>query len=216
MRLRTTRCERVNHPEFELEVGTTSSTFTDGLIDWIETTIQSGTKFEIGENVQYGSAILQVRARGRDYALFEPQPGSMPIVWIDSVADSVMTTMRQRAIAESVGLEDDLDFPHPMRHGFVCTRAVRGVRVGLIRNEPMERDTGWCVMCTKEGHDHTDPEQIEEMSLYELAVRIPEFRLFQGMPVKTAVLLGGGKPIQVFFDRKPLPIKPDSMLAKLT
>jgi hypothetical protein len=216
MRLRTTRCERANHPEFDLEVGRSDASMTAGLVDWLETSVHGGMRYQHGENIQFASAVLQVRGRGRDFALFEPQPGSLPIVWVDSVVDAVTQTMRQRASAESVGLEDDLDFPHPLRIGFICSRAVRGKRVGLIRNEPMERDTGWCVMCIEQDHDHTNPDEIEHTTVYELGVRIPEFLLFQGMPIKTAVLVGGGKPVQVFFDRKKLPIKPGSMLERMT
>lgn len=213
MRLTTTHCERAHHAEFELEVGNLGRAFTDGLIDWIETTVRNGTRFQVYETVQYGSAMLQVRERSNGtLALFEPQAGSLPMVWIDSVEDSAMTMARQRQAAESVGLQDDLEFVAPMRTGYVCTRVRRGVRIGMIHNEPIEYDAGWCVMCIEKDHDHANPEEIEMLSLYEIGVRVPDFLWFVAMPVKTAVLIGGTKPVEVFFDRKKRVIAPGSML----
>jgi hypothetical protein len=216
MRVRTTACAGANHAEFELEIGNIDTMFTDSLIDWLETEVQKGTRFEAYETVHHGSSMLQVRERSNGtLALYEPHPGSMPIVWIDSVEDSVMTMVRQREVAESVGLEDDLEFPAPMRTGYICMRARRGVRIGLIRNEPLEHDAGWCVMCTERDHDHADPDEIEALSLYELGLRVPELRLFQAMPVHTAVLIGGSKPLEVYFDKRKRSIVPGSMLDEL-
>jgi len=185
---------------FELELGTASESEANSLIDWLRT---SGTKLEIGENVQYASAIFQVRARGGGtLALFEPQPGSLPIVWIDSVQDSLATLARQRELATRLGLVDELDFAHPMTSGYLCTRAAPGVRVGMVR------EAQWAVMCLDKTHDHRALDEVEPMSLYEICVRLPEARWYLGLPVKTAVLIGGGKPAEVFFDKKRRDLAP--------
>lgn len=179
---------------FDLELGKASEPEVTSLIDWLGT---HGMSFKLGETVHYASAIFQVQARpDKTLALFEPQPGSMPIVWIDTVQDSLATLARQREIAREAGLVDDLDFPHPMTTGYFCTRATSKVRVGMVR-EP-----DWAVMCLDKTHDHRAADEVEPISLYEICCRLPEARWYLGLPIKTAVLIGGGKPPEVFFDRR--------------
>ncbi|MGE0549071.1 MAG: hypothetical protein AB7O24_16490 [Kofleriaceae bacterium] len=216
MRRRTTRCRDAHHPELDLEVGTADPQLTDRLFDWIETTVRSGTTFELGETVRFCSAMFQVRGRSdKTLALYEPKPGSMPVVWIDSVEDSLRTVERQREVVASVGLAEDLDFPDPLRLTYFCTRVARGARVTFARGEPQAKDSGWIAICCQPGHDHDNPDEVECVTIHELGTVIPEFRLIQALPIGSAVRLGGGKPVELAFDRKLRAIPDSSLLQSL-
>ncbi|MGE0869865.1 MAG: hypothetical protein AB7P03_14970 [Kofleriaceae bacterium] len=216
MRRRTTRCRDARHPELELEVGSAGPALSDRLFEWIESSVRAGTTFDIGETVRFCSAMFQVRGRSdKSLALYEPKPGSMPVVWIDSVEDSLRTLERQRDVCTSVGLGDELDFPDPLRLTYFCRRVARDARITFARGPAQAKDSGWIAICCQPDHDHDDPDEVDCVTIHELGTMIPEFRLIQALPVSCAVRLGAGKPVELAFERKLRAIPEQSLLQTL-
>jgi hypothetical protein len=216
MKAKTKRCRDHGHPEFELEVGDVADIFWEPLVSYLEESVANGTKFLPGQTVLFGFQILEVKKDGETLTLYAPKEGRMPIEYVPDIGPACLATVRQRYVADSFDVGDELDFPNPLRPTFICSRAGRADETAFIREEPGEdSETGWFAMCADDDHDHNDPKEIECISAWELACRLPPFNLFLGMPVGTMIVFGDDGVHAVLREGAPLLIVPGSFVDAL-
>jgi hypothetical protein len=169
----TTSCSRYGHREFELEVGDLGDELTTSLVRYLEGAVSRGTRFEPGQTIQFGFQSLEVRDAHDRLTLCAPER---------SLASVILATLRQKFIAESFGMQDALDFPHPREEAIACTRVQKLGHGAFIREAE-----GWRAFCFDDRHDHDDVKELVPQSIHTLAVAHPILELFVGMPVGTTV-----------------------------
>lgn len=121
MRYSTQKCSQHGHPEISLECdASVPDSALNWLLAWLETEVSSGKHFLPEKTVQIGWSILQVRQRtDGSLTLFEPDFHIMPIVFVDSVSNTLAHTLIQKYTAESLGLENELSIP-PLTTAPLC------------------------------------------------------------------------------------------------
>jgi hypothetical protein len=197
----TTSCSRYGHPEFELEVGDLGDELTTSLVRYLEGAVSRGTRFEPGQTIQFGFQCLEVRDARDRLTLFAPER---------SLASAILATLRQKFVAESFGMADDLDFPSPREEALACTKLRSLAHGSFIRDEG-----GWRAFCLDDSHDHDDVTSLVPQSLYDLAVAYPILDLFVGMPVGTTVVFDPGGVRSVSFRERELTPEPGSFVSAL-
>ena len=203
------------HPDFELEVGELTDKFSQLLIEYLETAMGEGVQFQPGETILFGASLLRISSLDTNtgLTLLEPEPESMPIRWVRSIEQSTLKTLRQRYIAEDLDLLHRLDFPNPYKNVYFCDRA-RADQCTLVRGKKSTLDEGWFITCSDESHDHSCPENLCAVSVYEMGVRFPLFNLFAPLPVGVSVRLDGPMLPQIQLDGLPRVLALDSFLAR--
>jgi hypothetical protein len=197
----TTSCSQFGHREFELEVGDLGDELTTSLVRYLEGAVSRGTRFEPGQTIQFGFQFLEVRDADDRLTLFAPER---------SLASAILATLRQKFVAESFGMADELDFPSPREEALACTRLRSLGHGSFIRDEG-----GWRAFCLDDSHDHDDVNALVPQSLYDLAIEYPILDLYVGMPVGTTVVFDpGGVRSVLFRDREILP-EPGSFVSAL-
>jgi hypothetical protein len=215
MQVKTTRCGRHGHPELVFDIGDAPETDGRWLVEFLEEAVAEGERFAAGETVAIGWMVTRVADAGDGLlTLHEPDMESMPIVWIPSVRTTLMHLRVQRAIAESVGLEDELDFPTIRQSAVVCTDVEDAIGLVLSRAKPDGGDSGWFVGCNEPAHDHADPKNLDRTSLYQIALAAPASVGFLALPAGVQVIARPGAAPHLERNGKRLPIKPRSYLAQ--
>jgi hypothetical protein len=215
MQVKTTRCGKHDHPDFVLEIGEALDTDGRWLVEFLEEAVAEGERFAAGETVAIGWMVARVaEAPGGLLTLHEPDMTSMPIQWIPSVQTTLMHLRIQRAIAESVGLEDEMDFPTIRQSAVVCTDVEDATGLILSRAKPDGGDSGWFIGCTSPTHDHNDAKNLDRTSLYQLALAAPASIGFLSLPAGVQIVARPGAAPHLERNGKRLPIKPRSYLAQ--
>jgi hypothetical protein len=215
MQVTTTGCAKHGHPEFILDIGDALDVDGRWLVEYLEEAVAEGERFKVGETFAIGWMVTKVFAAGSTkLTLHEPDMKSMPIQWVPSVRTTLMHLRVQRSIAESVGLEDELELSTILSSAIVCTELENATGVVLSRAEPQENDSGWFVGCTSPRHDHNDPSTLDRTSLYQLAILAPGAIGFLGLPAGIQVVVRPGNAPVIERNGKRLPIKPRSYLAQ--
>lgn len=216
MRAHTSRCRAYGQPEVALEWSGNDSLDPWGrnLLQWIETEVAQGRKFLPDQTVQYGWSIMKVRQDSDEMiSLSEPDFTSMPIVFVNSVSNTLLHTMLQKFVAESVNAEDAMNFPSLRQSCIVCSKF--GDQQGLVaeRQQPSnERDSGWFFGCQQPDHSHNTPNELQLKSLYECAACVDSRVIpFLALPVGFRVDLRGER-ITVSRSGDVVPIKSGSYL----
>ena len=204
-----------DHPPIEFEVGDVPPALTDAFVEWLERSMAAGTRFELGQTILYGASTVKV-AEGRDgrRTLLGVEPGSMPWRWIPTIEQALRDTYVQRAMVESFGLLEKLDFPDIQAASYCCSRAASAKESALLREgAAIEHESGWFVMCGETDHDHGDPDELECISLYEMTLRFPILNAFLAMPVDSSIYFGKDGFLTAFLDEQELEVAPGSLLA---
>lgn len=217
MRSETANCHTHGHPEISLFCPENPS-LKPGLawlFNWIETEVARGRRFLPEQNVQIGWMLLQVRQRtDGTLGFFEPDMSSFPIVYVDSVSNTLWHLLLQKSVAESLGVGEELSLPPLQNYGIACTEF--GATAGFVMSRVLEKggNTGWFFGCNNNQHDHCCDDNLKRVSLYEAAVRC-ESRIipYLGLPAGVSIDFNNDEPS---FDRegKVLPIQKCSYLDK--
>src|SRR6185436_8164843 len=114
MRTSTQKCREYGHPEISVECEDASALSLNlrSFVEWIESEVAGGRRFLPEQTIQFGWSILQIRQRtDGTLGLFEPDFQSMPIVFVDSVSNTLLHLLIQKSVAESLGLDQELSLP---------------------------------------------------------------------------------------------------------
>jgi hypothetical protein len=171
--------------------------------------------FKAGQTVQFGWMILNVVAGPQGLELHEPDmSGVLPVRYVPGITGTILDTMRQRYVTDSVGLTDRLKFPSIVQSVIVCTGLKKGEGLFVTRPDPPDgHASGWVSCCVQEKHDHNNPQELKLISLYDLACQHPEVVEFLGMPVGSMIVLRKGERPELSMDGQALAWAPGSYLA---
>jgi hypothetical protein len=214
--LRTTTCHQYGHPEFQIAFDASLVPVEGDLhwfIDWLEQSVADGERFSPGQTCQIGWMVTEVRqGEGGTLSLWEPDMHSMPIVWVESLSNTLAHLRLQKYVVESVLLPDDVSFPSLLQSALICTRLRENNGLVMERMESKGRDSGWFCGCRGEDHDHNNVSELKCVSLYEAAVRYtPQIIPYLALPAGVLIGLNDSEP-SIFLNGESLAFKPGSLL----
>lgn len=173
MVISTTNCKKHGHLEIALNYDASTVLNVDAkwLIHWIEDSVSRGAKFLPEQSLQLGWIYLEIRQRtDGTLGFFEPDFKSLPIKFVDSVSLTLSHLRVQKSVAESLGLENEINFSSLRHSAIVCNQFTAGDFI-LSREKPTGSDSGWFFGCLDNNHDHNSAENLRRASLYEAALR---------------------------------------------
>lgn len=216
-RSRTKFCQPHGHLEIELEYNSELAlgVDVDSFVAYLSAEVAKGTEYEAGQTIQVGWAMDRFEKNGDRLVLTEPDFEEFPIRFVRGVTNTFRQLRLQKSVCESIGLEDQMDFPNILQTGIACVRHEDSVGFAMERTKPEGQDSGWFVGCDDPKHDHNNPANLRRASLYELAHLKPDCIPFFALPEHTFVQREESR-IELFFKKEKLEIKGGSFLARLT
>ena len=216
MRAQTSGCHRYGQAEISVEWSGDNylKPTLDWILAWIETEVADGRRFLPEQTVEIGWSLLQIRQRNDGtFALFEPDFKSMPIIFVDSVTNTLFHLLIQKSVVDSVGLTEEIALPSLRQSCLVCTEFGGSTGYVLDRAKGSDKlDSGWFFGCYRPEHDHNNAANLRRVSLYE-AASLKDERVvpFIGLPVGVMVHFDGAR-LSLFRDGKKLAIQRGSYL----
>lgn len=185
-------------------------------LDFLENSIKNGTKYKQGELIQIGWMIDKL-AESMDGSLCinEPDMQHMPIKYIESVNNTLLNLRIQKALNESIGFEDQINFPNILQTAIVCINIDDSEDKVLSREENEGNDSGWFMGCIDERHDHHNPDQLKRVSLYEIGMKHPELIQYLALPSKISMIYRSGTKPEIYYKNMKAIIKRGSYLDML-
>ncbi|MEV0062935.1 hypothetical protein [Nocardia sp. NPDC050718] len=187
----------------------------DWLVSWLEDSIRAGSRFTPAQTVTIGwlNCYVIENADGT-LGLCEPDFENVPPILAAGASKAVGQLWYQREVAESVGLGDELDFPHYTHRAVTCDAFADSGGVVMYRyphNEHYDDFSGWFVGCSGLAHEHDDT-TMRSTTLYELAVINPSIVGYLALPHDCSVDTSDGAP-EIWRNGEPLTVRDGSLLA---
>lgn len=138
---------------------------------------------------------------------------AIPVVWAESVSNTLAQLRVQKDIVESVLSPSDLSFPSMRQSAIICTRLGKTEDMIMERSESTATDSGWFCGCRGDDHDHNNVKELKCVSLYEAAFHyMPQIVPYLALPSGVLIGVSGGVPT-IFQNGDELAFKPGSLLA---
>ncbi len=189
-------------------------------VEWfcstLETMLARGSKFKIGQTFGMGWSVLVFVDAGKGVLGLQELDGSgIEGKFARGVTRSLTALRLQKSVAESFGLENQLDFATQRQTAICCKKLDSDKAIVLSRDEPDEDTSGWFFSCTAKNHDHDDEANLKIETLYELACEFPRLMPYLALPPGVMVLVDGDKIKAEDGEGNKLTIKPGSLLDKM-
>lgn len=219
----TIDCSEYNHPDFRFVVDSgILQVDVDIFASFLEESVREGTRYADGELIQFGSMLLRLVTSDGFLTLQEPDLRTMPISWTDGKTDPVtwtegvtnsLTLLRlQKDTGESLGFEDELDFPSIASSIVVGADWTEGLdSLFLDRTESEGEHSGWFVGRPDGEMDYDDADNLQPISLYQAILEAPHIAGYLAMPTGCRVLMSG-QSLTFWYDGRPLKIVKGSFL----
>jgi hypothetical protein len=197
--LQTNNSSASGHPEVSIafDPNIVISADADWLINYIESDIRGGKRFEENSTIQIGWMICRFQKFNNILRLCEPDFRIIPIQFVDSVNLTLFHLRRQRDVCDSLGVARH-EFPSILESALSCSEMLNSNELLLERASPQGRDSGWFVGCTNSSHDHNDTANLRRTSLYEIACAKPSVIEFFALPSGSRVITN--KHLRVWLD----------------
>jgi hypothetical protein len=204
----TTQCEKFRHPEFRLTVDSYIPRIDIGvLVSFLEESVENGSRFADGETISFGSMLLRVASIDGSFSLEEPDLKSLPIVWKNGVTQSLKLLRLQKDIAESVGLNEEVDPPSIRCSLLVAADMTQDCQAFVLeRTSPVQSDSGWFIGRLDTQLDYRNSANLNRQSVYQAILNWPQIAGFLALPAGCRVDVSLAKTL---FSRngEPLGIK---------
>ena len=187
------------------------------LATYLKDASNSGQEFKGGETLQVGSMLTKFLDAGdQRLVIGEPDMQSIPIHFEPGVSRTLTVLRLQKDVAESLGLQERIDFAPMTSSALVCTEVdAQNIAVMDRAATKAPRDSGWFVGCGNRSHDHNVVENLQRISIYELMVRIPTATPFLALPVSSSIVFDDRRPAGIWCDARQATVRPGSLLDQL-
>jgi hypothetical protein len=224
---RTNACQRFAHPEFTIQF--TQPSPIPGvermLLEYLERSVEHGTRFSPGQTIRLGWATLRLCARSDATIGVQERELTPAVAWTESVDRALRNTWYQREIVDSVGLLREIDFPSHDDGVLLADCASNATAVVMTRlpaDDGTRGFSGWSIACAEE-HDHGErfvvpllavaakqPALVQLLALPRGTVVLAMFRAKSGVPPELLRI----EP-HVYLGDEEIEPKPGSYLAAL-
>ncbi|WP_280409765.1 hypothetical protein [Nocardia brasiliensis] len=185
---RTTIGAEYRHPEFVARLSEPAIPDSDdALVDWVlddlQRSISTGTRFTPGERIQVGWRTLRIIERADGLLGLHERVSTD--VWEEHVELTLRETWYQKEVAASLGVTEELDFPTEHQSAAVASCVHdRLPALVLARDESDDaRFSGWRVHCAQD-HDHG---AWSSRTLWEVTDFAPFATQFLALPATTSL-----------------------------
>lgn len=190
-------------------------------VDWfcgtIEKMLAKGSVFKPGQTFGIGWAVLVFTDLGKGLLGLQELDGSGHEGRFSKGVTRALTALRlQKSIAESFGIEDQIEFATQRQTAICCNKLDEGKAIVLSRDDGDEESSGWFISCTQKNHDHDDDANLKVETLYELTCEFPRLLPYLALPTGVMLMIDGDKIKAEDGEGRRLAIKPGSLLAKMT
>ncbi len=190
-------------------------------VEWfcstLETMLARGSKFKVGQTFGMGWSVLVFTDAGKGVLGLQELDGSgVESKFAKGVTRSLTALRLQKSVAESFGLEEQLDFATQRQTAIACKKLDVDKAIVMSRDEPDEDASGWFFSCTAKNHDHDDEANLKVETLYELSCEFPRLMPYLALPIGVMILVDGDKIKAEDGEGRKLGIKPGSLLDKMT
>jgi hypothetical protein len=190
-------------------------------VEWfcstLETMLARGSKFKVGQTFGMGWSVLVFTDAGKGVLGLQELDGSgVEGKFAKGVTRSLTQLRLQKSVAESFGLENQLDFATQRQTAICCKKLDVEKAIVMSREEPDEDSSGWFFSCTAKSHDHDDEANLKVETLYELSCEFPRLMPYLALPVGVMILVDGDKIKAEDGEGNKLAIKPGSLLDKMS
>ena len=154
-------------------------------VEWfcntLETMLARGSKFKVGQTFGMGWAVLVFTDAGKGVlGLQELDDSGVEGRFAKGVTRALTALRLQKSVAESFGLENQLDFATQRQSAICCKKLDASKPIVLSRDENDEETSGWFFSCTAKNHDHDDEANLKVETLYELTCEHPAAQAVPG------------------------------------
>lgn len=209
----TTKCSAYKHPEFLFECDSAvPQADVDIFTSFLEETVEEGICYNDGDLITFGSMLLRVAGGHDSLTIEEPNFQSLPIEWRQGVTRSMQLLRLQKNIAESVGVEDEIDPPSIESSLLIGTDLTQQDEdLVLDRVESADSDSGWFVGRRDTHLNYGDEASLKRISVYQAILNWPKIGGFLALPAGCRVEVFGRKP-RFTFNGRNLEIKSGSLI----
>lgn len=218
MRITTTKCSQLGHPEFVLEADDVQvpSAYLTNVVQTIEEMVKGGSVFKPGQTFQIGWSLTLVEQLGELLSLAEPDMESFPIKWTKGITSTLRQMMLQLVMLDSVGLRQEMDAPSIQQSLVACTRYDEQSFFMSRSHCSSGSDSGWFIGCMNDDHDHQEPANLKCISIYEAFLNQRGIQGFASFPVGSMIAVNGDHELKLFKEGAELGILPGSFLDEWT
>ena len=193
---RTTKCSAYEHPEFTLVFDTSvPQADIEVLASFLEDSVAEGTRYKDGDLITVGSMLFRVAMIKDALSIEEPNLLSLPIEWTQGVSRTMQLLRLQKDIAESLGLEDEID-PPSIRCSLLvgANLTLQDKELVLDRVNASVCDSGWFVGRQDSELNYEDKATLKRISVYQAILNWPQIGGFLALPVGCRVEFSRQKP----------------------
>lgn len=211
--VRTRKCDACQHPEFLLFFDTAvPQADIQILTSFLEESVEEGTRYNDKDLITIGSMLFRVSIVNDSLTLEEPDLQSLPIEWKEGITESMKLLRLQKDIAESVGLEDEIESPS-IRSSLLIGADLtqQDEQLVLERVKTSDSDSGWFVGRRDSVLDYDDEGNLKRISVYQAILNWPKIAGFLALPAGCRVDISATNS-QFARNGRPLQIKPGSFV----
>jgi hypothetical protein len=206
----TRSCHNFDHKEIKFSVGeAVMPSDARWLVASLEESVAAGTRFEVGQLFQLGWMLTKYESEDGFLTFVEPDMQSLPISWARGLTNTLLQYRIQCDTAESLGVPNV--FPS-IRQSLIVGVDLRSATTGyVLERQISEDDSGWFVGNYDSELDYGQPEALERMSLYELALIAPKLIMFLGLSAEIRITFTN-RHLDIKFNGSSLNLKAGSFL----
>ncbi len=160
------------------------------LIDYFESNVAHGVRFEAGQKVDLGGSLLRLFDRGDGTLGVRDVAADGKDATPESVHRSLMRAWLRQQVAASYGLLASV--PATSSTAILCSRVDTSTHALLLkrmRPTPNTLDSGWFIGCTDSSHDHDATYNLQVIYLAAASERFPWLDPFFSLPLRTDLIV---------------------------
>lgn len=186
MLFKTKNCHQFDHPElcFSCEDSNIPSSDITWLLNFLESEVKRGVRFNANETIQIGWMLNQFQHREDGYLhIVEPDFKKMPIFFIDSLRNTLKHLRMQKDIVDSIEDNNEVSYPSILNSIVVAKNYKTADKFFLSREELEGSFSGWFFIDLED----EEQEKCELVSLYEFSCHRPDLIMFLGLPAQYGI-----------------------------
>ena len=214
MLFKTKNCHKLDRPEicFICEPKVIPHDDINYLINFFEDEVKQGIIFKTNETIQIGWMINQFQLMEDGYLhVLEPNFKDLPIVFINSMTNTLRHLRQQKDIVESINHDLEVSYTSIRSSIVVCPTYQKATSIYLVREKPDNNFSGWFFRDL----DSEDEENYSLISLYEFACQRPDLVKFIGIPPGYGMHMRPGDKFRIITGEREVVIKPGSFLDEI-
>lgn len=156
----------------------------DWFLDYFFSESRKEKEFLTGQLIELGISLLLLKENETGgISVFEPdwKPSGL-INFIESISNSIVLLKESLSVVGKLNCADSIDYPS-IRSSMVICNKVNQSNINILERLSYEgSDSGWFAGCNDTNHNHSDPNELKRISIYEFCTNFLGFRKVLSIP----------------------------------